>query len=578
MINKFRQYSKILLSITMAVLIYCTLAFQKYIDMFNILSLVLFVVIISYIYKSYLFNKKYRKICLSLSLLFSIMFLLGRICYNFRYNPIYSVWGEFFRIKSILYIGGYFSLFYALFINLFPTLNRLKAFEVFKINKKINVFLFSSVIIFICYIPYFIIYYPGFFTGDSISELRQIIENFAVLSDHHTVCHILFAALPFKLGMIIFNNVNIAASLITVTQMIIMSLIFGSCVNFLYKRRINKFFLVLVLLYFAIVPIHGFYSITMWKDIIFSGCVLLLTMELVKLLEKNTITFKNSYKFVLVSILTVFFRNNAIYMYVILAIVSLIVFRKQFKVMFTMLLCVFMIYGVIKGPVYNFFNIKKSSSKEYIAIPLQQIGRMAYKGVEFTKKEQTLINNLIPLETLREVYNAEIVDSIKFNKQYNSKAFEDNQIVYLKLWVSLCVKHFDIATEAYLISTLGYWYPNVDYWTVVTKIDKNDIGLYDSSLLPSSVKEITNYLTSKSIPIYGYIWSIGLCFWVIIISFSLAIKRNNKRCLYVFTPVFGIWLTMMIATPVFAEFRYIYSAFTCLPILLISPYMFSKKI
>ena len=134
-----------------------------------------------------------------------------------------------------------------------------------------------------------------------------------------------------------------------------------------------------------------------------------------------------------------------------------------------------------------------------------------------------------------------------------------------------------MASEAYLISTLGYWYPNIDYWTVVTKIDKNDIGLTDSSLLPEAVKEATNHLTTKEIPVFNFSWSIGLCIWLIFIAFMVAIKRKNIRSLYIFVPVIGIWLTMMVATPVFAEFRYIYSAFTCLPLLLLASYIVKSK-
>ena len=575
--NKIIKHKKLIISIIMGILSYITLVFQDYIDNFNVLLLVVFTIFIIFAYKSDLFNKEYRRFTFLLSIFLAIIYLLGMICFNFRYNYSYSVWGEFFRLKSIIYIGGYTSIFYTLLINIIPIMCEAKVVKKIAFKRKINVFLIASLIIFICWLPYFLIYYPGLFTNDSIAELNMIVNNFSTISDHHPVIHLLFMAIPYNLGMALFNNSVIAASLITITQMVIMSLIFGKFIDFLYKRGVNKYILLIVLLYFAIIPVHAFYSISNWKDIIFSGLVLLLTMELVKLLEKEKITFRNSYTFIIVSILTVFFRNNAIYMYVILAFVTLIVFRKQIKIVSIMLLMVFSVYFIIKGPVYNYFDVKLSSSTEYLAIPLQQIGRMAYKEVDFTEEEEKLINKLIPVDTLRESYNPEIVDSIKFNDEYNAEVFEKNKLEYLKLWASLCFKHFDITTEAYLTSTLGYWYPNIDYWTVVTKIDKNNIGLKDSSLLPSSVKNVTNELATKNIPILNFFWSIGLGIWLIFISFTVAIKRKNIKSLYIFVPVFGIWLTMMVATPVFAEFRYIYSAFTCLPLLLLASYIVKSK-
>ncbi len=575
--NKIMKHQKLIISVIMGILGYITLVFQDYIDNFNVLLLVVFIIFIIFTYKSDLFNKEYRRFTFLLSVFLAIIYLLGMICFNFRYNPTYSVWGEFFSLKSIIYIGGYTSLFYTLLINIIPVICEAKVIKKFTFKRKINVFLIASLIIFICWLPYFLIYYPGFFTNDSIAELNMIVNNFSTISDHHTVIHLLFMAIPYNLGMALFNNSIIAASLITITQMVIMSLIFGKFIDFLYKRGVNKYILLAVLLYFAIIPVHAFYSISNWKDIIFSGLVLLLTMELVKLLEKKKITFRNSYTFIIVSILTVFFRNNAIYMYIILAFATLIVFRKQIKIVSIMLLTVFAVYFIIKGPVYNYFDVKMSSSTEYLAIPLQQIGRMAYKGIDFTEEEEKLINKLIPVDTLRESYNPEIVDSIKFNDEYNAEVFEKNKFEYLKLWASLCFKHFDIATEAYLTSTLGYWYPNIDYWTVVTKIDKNNIDLKDSSLLPSSVKNVTNELATKNVPVLNFFWSIGLGIWLIFISFTVSIKRKNIKSLYIFVPVFGIWLTMMVATPVFAEFRYIYSAFTCLPLLLLASYIVKSK-
>ena len=572
-----KNNKKIIISILMGLLSYVTLIYQDYIANFNVLLLAVLVIFIICAYKSDLFNKKYARFTFLLSIFLAIIYLLGMICYTFRYNDTYSVFGEFFKLKSLIYIAGYTSIFYLLLINVLPVVCEAKVIKKFTFKRKINVFLGASLIIFLCFLPYFLIYYPGLFTNDSISELNMIVNNFSTISDHHTVIHLLFMTIPYKLGMAIFNNTVIACSLITLTQMIIMSLIFGKFISFLYKRGVNKYILFFVLLYFTILPVHAFYSISNWKDVIFSGLVLLLTMELVKLLEKKTITFRNSYTFIIISILTVFFRNNAIYMYIILAIITLIVFRKQIKTIGLMLLIVFVVYFGVKGPIYSYFNVKSSSSTEYLAIPLQQLGRMAYKGVEFTEEEEELINELIPLETLRNSYNPEIVDSIKFNDEYNKEVFEENKLTYLKLWASLCFKHFSVASEAYLISTLGYWYPNIDYWTVVTKIDKNDIGLTDSSLLPEAVKEATNHLTTKEIPVFNFSWSIGLCIWLIFIAFMVAIKRKNIRSLYIFVPVIGIWLTMMVATPVFAEFRYIYSAFTCLPLLLLASYIVKSK-
>ena len=565
--------NKYIIPIILSIFTYVSLCYQDIIPINNIFSIFVLILIL-YFYKNNILKKsEHSKDILLISLFFAIVLIAGRILYTFRYSATDSFWVELFTLKNIVYLIGNTSLIYTILNLSIPRLINLK-FKNRKLFNKKHIFWWSLLIIFICYLPYFIIYYPGILTGDSLSELNMILGNKAV-TDHHTVIHFIFMYIPYKIGYFISGNVNFSVALTSLTQMIVMASIFAYSIFFLYKRNVNKYLLLAILLFYALVPMFGFYSITMWKDIIFSGMVLLLVLELIKLLEKKgNITFKNSYSFIIISILTIFFRNNAIYMYFLLALVTLIIFRKKLKVIVPMLIIVFVVFFVVKGPIYNYFDIKTSKSSEYIAIPLQQIGRMAYKGVDFTKEEEKLINELIPLDTLKESYNAEIVDSIKFNDDYNSETFEENKIEYLKLWVSLCFKHFDIATEAYLTSTLGYFYPNVDYWVTTAKIDENDIGVYTSSFIPDNIRENVTKLGSRGIPIIGNTWCIALAFWLILLSSYIAVKRyKSKKVLYVYVPILGIWLTMMVATPVFAEFRYIFSAFTCLPILLIYPFL-----
>jgi len=64
---------------------------------------------------------------------------------------------------------------------------------------------------------------------------------------------------------------------------------------------------------------------------------------------------------------------------------------------------------------------------------------------------------------------------------------------------------------------------------------------------------------------------------MIIISLIYSLKNNSKKSIILFIPIIGVWLTILIATPVFAEFRYMYSACTCLPFLMLVPFMNRKK-
>lgn len=582
--KKFCIENKIV-PILSALISYSYLCFT-FISPYNVLSwIILGCLIILFIKTDFSCNGKVKekKEILILSLFFSFLLLYGGIAYSIEFNRTSSLLKNLFTIKQCLSFIGIFNLVYVLLLNIYPKLLYYKlSFEKRENNKSKRVFIFCLLFMFICWLPYFLRYFPGTMTPDSFSELQTIIDNFTSVTDHHPVIHVLFIAIPYIIGYKLSGSIVVGIATHTVFQMIVLASIFSSFIVFLYKRNISKKILILVLLFYAILPMHGFYSIVMWKDVIFSGLLLLLTMELVKLLEKeksNELNLKNMISFIIVSILCVFFRNNAIYMYFVLIFFTFIVFKKHYKVFLLSFIIVIGTYGFIKGPVFKWLNISKSSSSEYIAMPLQQVGRMAYKNIVFTKTEEKLISDIIPVNILSDCYNPETSDGIKFNPSFNRESFDKNKGEYFKLWLSLVIKHSSIAIESYTISTLGYWYPGVEYWSVVDRMyEQNELNLKINPKINN--KYIAFYLDnsdSKKLPVACMEWSIGLCFWIILVFSLITKKLKDKRSLYVFVPIFGIWITMILAAPVYAEFRYVYGAFVTLPLLVIFPYLKIKK-
>lgn len=570
-----------ILNILMAVITYGSICLLGVLKTYDVVSWFIFLVLVLFFCKTDINNKIMKKENIFLSILFSFVIIFGSIVNELKYNTKVDIFRIFFTFKNFIYIVGIFNLLYIVLTNVMPKLYSYsikKGKSIFKSKK--FMFIICFLIIMLCWMPYFLSFYPGNLSPDSISELKTVINNFANASDHHPIIHILFIAIPYKIVFGITNNMTISVAAVTLTQMFIMSLIFSSLIVFLHNRKVNDKILFVILVYYAILPMHGYYSVVMWKDVIFSGLLLLLTMELVKIIEKqknNKLNFKQLISFIIVSIFCVFFRNNAIYMYFLLAISTFIFFRKYYKIFISAFVIVFGVYYTIKGPVFEALNITKSSSSEYIGMPLQQIGRMAYKDVKFTKKEKETLNKLMPLKEMKKAYNPIISDGIKFNSYYNSNVFDENKGEYLKLWLGLIKKYPSIALEAYSISTLGYWYPGVSYGSVCYGIVENDYGLKNDPKLGNQVQYFLFDIEKRGVPILNIEWSIGLCFWLILVFAILTVKKLGKKALYIYVPVFGIWLTMMAASPVYAEFRYVYGAFTCLPLLMLIPYMNFKS-
>ena len=81
--------------------------------------------------------------------------------------------------------------------------------------------------------------------------------------------------------------------------------------------------------------------------------------------------------------------------------------------------------------------------------------------------------------------------------------------------------------------------------------------------------------TYKEIPYTGLLWSIGTFTWLVFIMLGYAVIKGSPSCVLLCVPVIAVLLTLMIATPVHAEFRYAYSMFTTAP--LIVSCMFGEK-
>ena len=151
-------------------------------------------------------------------------------------------------------------------------------------------------------------------------------------------------------------------------------------------------------------------------------------------------------------------------------------------------------------------------------MPMQQIGRMVYKGVDLTKQEDKMISKVLDTNIMKDAYNPRWSDGIKFNKNFNIRPFNNNKGAYLKLWLQLVIKYPKVATEAYAISTLGYWYPNIEDRAYENSIVENDYGIKMKPKSPKIIQEYVAFMGKRDLPIISLFVSIGLMIWLVFIS------------------------------------------------------------
>lgn len=562
--------NKYLYTFFMSIVSYITLLKKLHINTYSFLSFLLFFILFFFFYKIDYTKIKGRVGPYIYAFVFAVILMIGDILYPNLTNPSFVLLKEIGSLINIIYLFGYSCLLYAIFALILPFLFQIDIKEKEKKRNTKKIFFRSFFTIFLFHLPYFLAYFPANMTSDTLSEFAIFIGNFSTMTDHHPVFHYVFMSLPYNLGMFLFHNTNIATSFVTMSQMLIMALIFAYTVTFLYQKSVKTKYCIGLTLFYAIIPVYGFYSTILWKDILFSGLFLLFVIELIKLTENiEHRKIKDHIRFIIISLFMLLFRNNAIYMYLFVFLCSLVVFRKQLVNIIIIFGIVIGSYFMIKGPIFHSLSIEKPSSKEYIAIPLQQVGRLAYKGVTFTKEEKELLNKLIDIRMLRKKYNPQTVDAIKFDRAYHANALDENMEKYVKLYINLILKHPVGMIEGYLVSTLGFYYPNVYYEPVALQIDKNEWEIERASLLDSRVVKQIEKLKSFDLPLVSCIWSIGIWFWTLFFFLYIAYVKKGIRGAYPFIAVVALWFTIMIATPLYVELRYVYGVYTTLPLLVL---------
>ena len=106
----------------------------------------------------------------------------------------------------------------------------------------------------------------------------------------------------------------------------------------------------------------------------------------------------------------------------------------------------------------------------------------------------------------------------------------------------------------------------------------NNLGIYLDSKTNENINSIIVKGEARDLPLFGMQWSIGLCVWTIAILAVCFIRKNKFIAITPFLPCITIWITMLLASPVWGEFRYVYGLFTSLPFLIGLFFIKSKTI
>lgn len=535
-------------------------------------------------------NRAYTRTCAVISVFFSAFYM--SVDYP-RY--IETLTNPLFRTGIIISaLSGYLFLFYYLLKFLFSfTADKAGAARILFSGSfpdspsQSHIGLCAFLLCMLCWLPYFLYQYPGIMTPDSVNQFEQVL-GLIPYSNHHPWVHTLLIGLIYNIGYRLTGSMLVALSLYTFFQMCLLAGSVSYFISTLRRFLVRPAVCLFAALFYALIPYHAVFSVTIWKDIPFAAAVMLFGCSLFRLLfdkssEKNgSGTDSPGSKnlpalcvFTVTGLMLCLFRSNGWYAFLLCFPFLLFYFRKKAKTMFPALFGILLTAVIIKYPVMNAFHVTPPDFAESLSIPIQQITAVICNDRPLAEEELELIEKVVDLTYIKKLYDPHYADNIKnLVRAGNLDYLTEHKGEFLKLWAKLGLRYPGDYMTAYINQTYGYWYP--DYFYLVAEaegISATSLGVSHTPLIRGPLvvkaKEISIKL-SGMVPLYGTLWSMGVACWVMIFCIGNVIIRQEKKKLILYLPGVAILLTVLIATPVATEFRYVYFMVFGMPFYLMS--------
>lgn len=470
--------------------------------------------------------------------------------------------------------------------------------------------LFAAVCL-IGYIPYYLMYFPTWLNNDAVWQIEQAL-GWTEKSNHHPYFHTLILKFLFMSGYRLSGTYTGGAAFYTFFQMSVMAMVFAFFLYQLYKSGTRMIWLVPAIIFYAALPINALLTICMGKDEFFVASLLLfawmtVTFDLDEESKPEEAGKSNAEKdkavhrhdvlkwtaYFITGLLVCLLRSNGVFIFAGTAFFLMIGrMRKRMRIRvdsdedterknglagtfpirtFLCMAAVLLCYLIYHGPVLNALHVEPPDTIEGLTMPTQHILCAYLKGGELTEEEIEMIDRVVPTDEVGDYYNPRLFDLVKnfIRASGNQQVIADNKWEYLKLWFRVGLRNPMQYMVAEVRQTAGFWaYDVPDYEFVYGEyyMVDNPFGIETQRKLFTYDNELSmhDFLMGFQ-DIYNKVWSLGLNTWLMV--FCIAYVVYNRRSIMLFVPFIMLLITLLLATPVYNEFRYAYGLFAAFPIL-----------
>lgn len=431
--------------------------------------------------------------------------------------------------------------------------------------KWLPLLIFGSVFLFHL-IHLFLVEFPGNLTEDSFTQISEMRSG--SYSNFNTYWHTILFRTVLTVGYAVFSDVNAAVAVFTVFQLAIMVYAFTHCLMTMVKYGIPRWVVLISYLLFAIVPYNMALTITIWKDVLFAGGCLLIISAWVRILCRlGDHPVWNYVVFTIGSILFFVARTNGWLIYLVCFLLCAVFIRREKR--FLALMGILSVFGwFLLNPALAVLGVEEGDLAESLSIPIQQVSRVIADGGVLTEEEAELLERVVDLEEVSQLYSNWISDPMKVevrSKDYTY--FQEHFSEYATLWVRLGLRYPWEYVKAWVDQTKGYWNAGYDYAMYSETVTDNPYGVEKIGGSNPIASLFRLYFgLSRHVIFFEPLHSIGLHVWVFLLCLIVNIRRRRELWI-VSMPLLLLLVGMWFGTPVYCCFRYVYPLFVSMPLI-----------
>ena len=421
-----------------------------------------------------------------------------------------------------------------------------------------------------CYVPMFLIEYPGSFTYDTQSEAAQIASQ--AYSSGYPLLHTLMIRFCVSLRGVL-GSMNRCAALYSIIQMVLVAFCFAQfCASI--SRSVSRRAARLSMLFFGLYPLHMAFASNCTKDVLFASFLALYVALCFEEIACG-ITRGRRVLQVVSGVLACLLRNNMIYAMIAWVVVLLIV-RKNFRRMalYGLLICALSL-GINTG-LKAATDAESGDVIELFSVPIQQLARVRLYAPQALNADEMEVVETVYQGWRFYQYEPTISDPIKNNLV--DAIFEENLSGFLKAWISVGVKCPASYLDAFLNLALPSMYP-YSKWNVASEYlemgSDGDVlsGPFGAENLtqPECFAGIRRWLDehlwetgAAEIPVIRWLFNTGAVYWLMMLLFLYDIYSGRRDRIRLELLIVLLWVPYLFG-PVM-QARYMYPFVCVLPL------------